>query len=42
MKKLLVFAITLSLLVFSLACAQAAARIAILQPMSHTLSLIHI
>ena len=36
MKKLLVFAITLSLLVFSLACAQAAARIAILQPMSHT------
>ena len=36
MKKLLIFAITLSLLIFSLACAQAAARIAILQPMSHT------
>ena len=36
MKKLFVFALTLSLLVLSLACAQAATRVAILQPMSHT------
>ena len=36
MKKLFVFALTLSLLVLSFACAQAATRVAILQPMSHT------